>query len=209
MFRRCFLLVMVLSLSLRLLEAGQFNQVLEIGDPAPAWTDLPGVDDAKHSLADLQDKQIVVVAFTCNSCPYAVDVEDRMIALQKKYADQGVAVIAINVNKVDEDLLPAMKAKSDSKDFPFSYLFDESQKIARDYGAVYTPEFYVLDRQRRVVYMGAMDDSPDGKQITKRYVEQAIEATLSNETPQVAETPPIGCGVRYERVRRTRRAPPR
>lgn len=184
---------------------GQFNQKLDIGDAAPAWKQLPGVDGQKHSLGDLSDQKVVVVVFTCNSCPYAVDSENRLIALQRQYADRGVAVVAINVNKVEEDLLPAMKEKASERGFDFPYLFDETQQIAREFGAIYTPEFYVLDSERRVVYMGAMDDSPDGRAVTKRYVQAAIDAALSGEEPEISETPPIGCRVRYERVRRTRR----
>lgn len=188
-------------------DAGQYNQVLNIGDAAPAWSDLVGVDDQKHSLADLSDSKVVVVVFTCNSCPYAVDAEDRLLALHQEFAERGVALVAINVNQVEDDLLPAMKAKAKQKGFQFPYLFDETQKIARDYGAIYTPECYVIDRQRKIRYMGALDDSPDGKQVKKRYVHQAIEATLDGRQPEVTETPPIGCRIRYQRVRRTRKAP--
>ncbi len=184
------------------LDAGKYNSKLNIDDEAPAWSELPGVDDAKHSLDDWKDKQAVVVVFTCNSCPYAVDIEDRLISLHKKYVDKSVALVAINVNKVDEDALPAMKKKAAAKGFPFVYLYDESQAIAREFGAIYTPEFFVLNQDRKVVYMGAMDDSPDGKRVGKRYVEDAIDATLSGGTPVVAETPAIGCRVRYERTRR-------
>ncbi len=188
-------------------DAGKYNQVLRIGDAAPAWSDLVGVDDQKHSLADLSDSKVVVVVFTCNSCPYAVDVEDRLLALHTKYADLGVALVAINVNKVQDDLLPAMKDKADEKGFRFPYLFDESQQIAKEYGAIYTPEFFVIDQQRKVLYMGAMDDSPDGRQVTNAYVQKAIEAALEGQQPEVTETPPIGCRVRYERARRTKKAP--
>ena len=111
------------------------------------------------------------------------------------------------MNKVEDDLLPAMNDKADEKGFRFPYLFDESQQIAKKYGAIYTPEFFVLDQARKVVYMGAMDDSPDGKQVTETYVQQAIDAALVGNTPEVAETPPIGCRVRYERVRRSKKAP--
>jgi len=187
------------------LVAGEYNRVLDIGDKAPAWTDLPGVDDKKHSLDDLKKHPVVVVVFTCNTCPYSVDAEDRLIALQKAYEERGVALVAINVNKVEADLLPAMKERAKEKKFPFPYLHDASQQIARQYGAIYTPEFYVLDGQRRVVYMGSLDDSPDGKNVAMRYVELAIEATLAGQKPQIAETIPIGCRVRYERVRRTRK----
>lgn len=185
--------------------AGEYNQVMNIGDEAPRWEQLPGVDGESHSLSDLKESQVVVVAFTCNSCPYAVDVEDRLIALHGKYAERGVSLVLINVNKVAADLLPAMKEKAEAKSFKFPYLFDETQKIGKDFGAMYTPEFFVLDRQRHVVYMGSLDDSPDGREVNKRYVEAAIEATLSGKKPAVTETVPIGCRVRYERVRRSRR----
>jgi peroxiredoxin len=205
MFRVILFLAAIL-LSTPYSDAGQYNQVLSIGDAAPAWSDLVGVDDQEHSLADLSDSKVVVVVFTCNSCPYAVDVEDRLLALHQKYADLGVALVAINVNKVENDLLPAMKDKAEEKGFRFPYLFDESQQIAKQYGAIYTPEFFVIDQKRKVLYMGAMDDSPDGKKVTNAYVPKAIEAALAGKKPEVTETPPIGCRVRYERVRRTKKA---
>lgn len=201
MYRLLLLLTLILPIHVRRLDAGKFNEVLSIGDKAPAWEKLVGVDDREHSLDDLGRQAVVVVVFTCNSCPYAVDVEDRLIALHNKYSSRGVALVAINVNKVEQDLLPAMKEKSEAKGFRFPYLFDPSQKIARDYGAIYTPEFYVLDQQRHLVYMGSMDDSPSGKEVTRPYVEDAIEAALAGKTPEVKETVPIGCRVRYKRQR--------
>ena len=162
MFRLTIAIVFMGSLcSLRVAEAGKYNETLNIGDPVPAWKDLPGVDGKTHSLADLKDKDVVILVFTCNSCPVATDYEDRIIALAKKYAgaDAKAALVAINVNKIDEDRLPKMKERSDAKGFPFPYLFDESQQIAKSYGAITTPEFFVLDRDRKVVYMGGMDDN--------------------------------------------------
>ena len=160
------------------IHAGEYNQVLNYGDPAPAWTNLPGVDGQRHSLADLKDKQLVVVVFTCNSCPVAVDYQDRIIAFAKKYAGPSdpVAVVAINVNKIEEDSLPRMKERAEEKGFAFPYLFDETQKIARDYGATYTPEFFVLNRDRKVVYMGGMDDSSNPATVTSNYLEPAVQA---------------------------------
>lgn len=186
-------------------DAGQYNRVLDIGDQAPEWQDLPGVDDQKHSFDELSRFPVVVVVFTCNSCPYAVDVEDRLVKLHKQYSQRGVGLIAINVNKVEEDRLPAMKEKATTKGFKFPYLFDESQKIARDYGAQYTPEFFVLDRQRKVVYMGSLDDSPDGKSVHASYVAAAVNAALEGDQPEVTESVPIGCRVRFERQRRSRK----
>jgi peroxiredoxin len=186
------------------LLAGEYNPVLNIGDAAPAWTGLPGVDDKQHSLADLKDKQAVVVVFTCNSCPYAVDYEDRLIAFSKKHCgpQSKVALVAINVNTVPDDRLPAMKVRAEKKRFDFPYLFDESQKIARDYGATFTPEFFVLDQQRKIAYMGAMDDNTDPAKAKVSYVEAAVEAVLTGKSPEVKETVARGCLVRYERQRR-------
>lgn len=185
--------------------AGKYNSKLSIGDAAPEWKELPGTDGKKHSLGDLKDKEVIVVAFTCNTCPYAVDVEDRLIALAKKLSADGKgALVAINSNKVPDDLLPAMEKRAKAKSFNFPYLHDESQQVARDFGATYTPEFVVLNKDRKVVYLGALDDSPDGKKVTKKYVEDAVAAALAGKTLAVAETPAVGCAVRYVKERRKR-----
>lgn len=205
--RRVLSLSFVLLLSwVAALAAGEFNPVLSIGDEAPAWKDLPGVDGKRHSLADLKDEQVVVVVFTCNSCPYAVDYEDRLVAFAKRHGgkDSRVALVAINVNKVEADSLPKMKERAAEKGFTFPYLYDESQKIARDYGATYTPEFFVLDAKRKIVYMGAMDDDADPAEAEVNYVERAVAAALAGQRPEVEETVAIGCRVRYERKRRRR-----
>jgi peroxiredoxin len=183
---------------------GTYNKQLSIGDAGPDWKALEGTDGQKHSLSDLDDKQLIVICFTCNTCPYAVDYEDRLITLAKKFAADGnkCALVAINANKVKEDLLPAMRARAQSKGFNFPYLHDETQQVARSYGATFTPEFVVLNKDRKVVYLGAMDDSPDGKNITKRYIEDAVAAALAGKTPETAETPAVGCAVRYVRERK-------
>ena len=184
--------------------AGKDNQKLSIGDAPPAWTKLTGTDSQQHSLADLAEKEVIVVCFTCNTCPYAVDHEDRLIALAKKFAAEGnkCALVAINANKVPGDLLPAMQERAKTKAFNFPYLHDEMQEVAKSFGATFTPEFVVLNKERKVVYLGALDDSPDGKTITKRYVEDAVAATLSGKAPETAETPAVGCAVRYAKTRK-------
>src|SRR3954462_6919705 len=135
--------------------AGKYNKKLNIGDKAPAWKDLEGTDGKKHALADLADRDAVVVVFTCNTCPVARDYEDRIIALANEYARPGskAAVVAINVNTVKGDQLPDMKQRAEKRKFPFPYLYDPSQAVAQQYGANFTPEFFVLDRDRKVVYM--------------------------------------------------------
>jgi peroxiredoxin len=201
------LAVMVIAASARA-PAGEFNAILNLGDPAPAWTNLPGVDGKKHSLSDLNDKQLVVVVFTCNSCPIASDYEDRIIAFAKKCAGPHAksAVVAINVNTVEEDRLPKMKERAESKGFPYPYLFDQTQKIAKAYGAVFTPEFFVLDKDRKIAYMGGFDDNSEPTKVTRRFLETAVEAVLKGGKPSPAETIASGCLIRYERGRRRKPA---
>jgi peroxiredoxin len=197
-------LVLLTISAATLVHADDSNGVLSLGDPAPAWKDLPGVDGKKHSLADLKDKQLVVVVFTCNSCEIASDYEDRMIAFAKASAgaDKPTAVVAINVNTVEEDRLPKMKERAESKGFPYPYLYDQTQKIAKAYGAIYTPEFFVLDKDRKIAYMGSFDDNIELTKVKRQYLKPAIEAVLKGEKPNPAKTNAFGCLIRYERARR-------
>ena len=191
----------ILSLCSVYASADEFNSVLKIGDAAPAWKKLPGVDGKEHSLEDLKDKKLVVVIFTCNSCPVATAYEDRIIAFAKKHAKE-VGVVAINVNRVAADSLEKMKARSEEKGFPFPYIYDESQKIAKDFGAQYTPEFFVLNADRKIAYMGGMDDSSETEKVTKKYLESAVDALLKGTKPETTETQAIGCRVRFAREKK-------
>jgi peroxiredoxin len=180
--------------------AGEFNKKINLGDPAPAWKDLPGTDGNKHSLTDFAGKDLVVLVFTCNSCACSEEYEDRIIAFADKYKES-VALVAVNVNTIPEDRLEAMKKKVAKKRFPFPYLYDASQQIARDYGAMYTPEFFVLDKARKVAYMGAMDDKTKADTVTERYLERAVDAVLKGDKPGKGETIAHGCLIRYKRSR--------
>lgn len=199
MVRSCTVLLLIASAS----TAGEFNKALSLGDSAPTWTDLPGVDGKKHSLADLKDKDAVVVVFTCNSCAFAVQYEDRIVAFAKKHAGETAkaAVVAINVNTIKEDALPEMAKRSEKKKFPFAYLFDESQGIAKKFGAVYTPEFFVLNKERKVVYMGAFDDTSNAAQVKETHVEDALAAVLAGKPVAKGETRARGCLIRYNRAK--------
>lgn len=188
-------------LSIGSLIAGEFNRVLSIGDKAPMFESLPGVDDKTLSAEDFQKSPVTVVVFTCNSCPYAVDVQERLVALQRMLSDRGGKLVAINVNKVDEDLLPEMKKRAKEAGFRFPYLFDETQQVAKQFGATTTPEFFVLDGDWKVAYMGSLDDSPDGKSIDQKYVEMAVDGVLTGSAINHRETVPIGCRIRFDRKR--------
>lgn len=182
--------------------AGEFNVVLNVGDEAPAFSDLPGVDGKAHSLADYKDSKLVVVVFTCNSCPVAQDYEDRIIEFAKAHPDD-VAVVAINANRTPEDTLEKMKERAAEKKFPFAYIYDESGKVAKAYGATITPEFFVLSPDRKIVYMGGLDDESDASKVKQKYVELAVHAALKGEAPETKETYARGCKIRFARERRS------
>jgi peroxiredoxin len=180
-------------------DAGEFNKKVCIGDKAADFAEIDGVDDKKHSLADYKESKAVVVIFTCNGCPFAKDYEDRIIAVQKDYQDRGVQVIAINVNNRAVDKLDKMKERAKKKSFNYPYLYDSSQKSARDYGAEMTPEVFVLDGERKIAYMGAIDNNIETFRVTKPYLRDALDAVLAGKTPETTETKPHGCSVKYDK----------
>ena len=169
-----------------------------IGDPSPEWTNLVGIDDAPHSLGDLSDAIAIAVVFTCNHCPVAVAYEDRLVQLSKNYADQPFQLVAINVNNLEEDKLPAMKERAAEKGFDFPYLYDPSQEIGRAFGATVTPHAFLLDEGRKVVYMGAIDDNQASEKVEQHYLRDAIDAVLAGNEPTTSSTQQFGCSIRYE-----------
>lgn len=171
---------------------------VKVGDPAPDWKGIIGVDDKEHSLADYKDAKLIVLVFTCNHCPVAKAYEDRLVALQKDYKDKGVQVIAVNVNNIPEDRLDRMKVRAKEKGFNFPYIYDSSQKMGHDYGARVTPHVYVLDSERKIAYIGAIDDNMDPAKVKKHYLRDALDALLQGKTPPVAETKAFGCTIKYE-----------
>jgi len=202
MFRFAMAALVAAGLALTAGNAQQFNKVLKVGDAAPTYANLQGTDDKTHSLNDLKSKDVIVIAITCNHCPVAVAYEDRLIEFAKKHAssaDSKVALVAINVNNSEQDKLPAMKVRAKEKGFNFPYLYDPSQKVGKDYGASVTPEFYVLGKDRKIVYMGALDDSNDATKAKVNYVEEAVKAALAGKAPETKETRARGCGVQYDK----------
>ena len=173
---------------------------LAIGDQAIDFN-LPGVDDQNHSLADYADKEMVAVIFSCNHCPYVLAWEDRLIQAQNDYADRGVQFFLISSNdpaKYAIDDFPHMKTHAQEKGFPFPYLYDESQDIAHAYGAERTPEIFLFDQERRLQYHGAPDDNYDNPNaVRSQYLRDALDALLGGQPPAVAQTPPVGCTIKW------------
>jgi peroxiredoxin len=175
---------------------------LQIGEPAPDFKSLPGVDGKSRSLADFADAKVLIVVFSCNHCPYVVGSEDRMNALYAQYKPRGVEMIAINSNETDNhptDSFEHMVERAKQKGFKFAYVHDASQEVAKAYGALRTPHFYVFDARRRLRYTGRMDDNPRqaGKQTT-RELGDALDALLAGGDPPVPVTNPIGCNVKWK-----------
>jgi len=181
--------------------AGKYNKVLSLGDAVPEWKDLEGTDGKKHALADLRDSEFVVVVFTCNSCAISVGYEDRILAFAEKHAGSksDVTIVAINVNTIKADALPEMKARAEKKKFPFAYLYDPSQEIAKKFGATTTPEFFVLNKQRKVICMGALDDKLDPDEATTNHLVEALAVARGAKKQIEAETLPRGCKIRFEK----------
>jgi peroxiredoxin len=192
-----FSLLLALSASA---DAGKFNKKLSVGDVAPSWANLEGIDGKKHSLADLKDKDVVILFFTCNSCVVATDYEERILkfAAEHAKADGKVAMVAVNVNTGKDDALDKMKARAEKKKFPFVYMYDPSQEIAKAYGAMYTPEFFVLNKDRKVVYMGAMDDKSPPREPAMLHLEVAVKAALAGKPADTGETSAsAGCKIKF------------
>lgn len=174
---------------------------LKIGDHAPAFS-LPGVDGQDHSLADHADKAAVAVIFSCNHCPYVLAWEDRMLRLQADYAPQGVQFLVINANNAQthpQDSFEQMQVRAREKAFKFPYLHDESQAVAKAYGAQRTPEVFLFDGQGKLRYHGTIDDNyDDPNAVRKQYLKDALDAVLAGQTPMVESTPAVGCTIKWK-----------
>lgn len=171
---------------------------LAIGAKAPSFVDLPGTDGKTHSLADWKDRDIVVVVFTCNSCPFSVDYEDRLNEFAREFGPKGVALVAINVNTQADDRLDKMTERAKAKGFLFPYLHDASQRSGKEFGAKVTPHVFVLDKDRRLAYVGAVDDARKPAKVKKHYLRDAVTSLLEGKTPDVTQTKAAGCSVRYD-----------
>ncbi|HUY92218.1 MAG TPA: thioredoxin family protein [Pirellulales bacterium] len=177
-------------------RAGKFNRALNIGDQAPNWSGLEGIDGRRRGLADFADARLVVLVFTCNHCPVATANQGRLIALQKDFAARGVQLVALCSNPGDEDDLPAMKERAETAGFNFPYLRDADQAAAHAYGATKTPTALVLDGDRKVRYMGAIDDHwQDAAEVERDYLRDAVEALLAGQQVPIRETRPQGCEI--------------
>jgi peroxiredoxin len=185
---------------------------LKIGDAAPDF-DLPGVDGENHKLADFADAKLLLVVFTCNHCPTAQAYESRIMQLHEDYQDRGVALVAISPNddralRLDElgytdlgDSFEEMKQRAAERGFQFPYLYDgETQKVALAYGVVATPQVFLFDEDRKLRYVGRIDDS-DVKTVKSHDARNAIDALLAGQHVPVEKTRTFGCSTKWSEKR--------
>jgi len=176
---------------------------VKIGQKAPDWSGIIGVDGKEHGLSEYKKAKAIVLVFTCNHCPVAKAYEDRIIGLQKDYGPKGVQVVAVNVNNIPADRLEKMKERAKAKKFTFPYLYDPSQKMGHDYGAKVTPHVFILgkaaDEGRKVVYIGAVDNNRQAEKADTHYVRDALDAILEGKEPPTPQTKAFGCSVKYEK----------
>ena len=177
------------------------TKTLNIGSPAPDFK-LAGVDDKAYSLNSFSDKDVLIIIFSCNHCPYVKAYEGRIKAIQKDYGSRGVAVIAINSNDdvgYPEDSFEEMKKRAKTENFNFIYLRDENQNAARDYDASHTPEIFLFDKNRKLAFHGKIDDNwqePD--KAVNHYLRNALDELLEGKDISVPETFTIGCTIKWK-----------
>jgi len=200
--RKMILSAAVLALVASPVFAGQFNKVVSVGEKAPTFSGIPATTkegvDSSLSLSDIKE-DVVVLVFLANHCPVVQAYEDRIIDFTNDYKGKGVKVVGVAVSDQDIDKLPGIKTYMKEKGSSYVYGYDESQDIGRAYGATNTPQFFVLDKDRVIRYMGAMDDSQNESKVKKTYLRDAVDALLKGESVEVSETKAVGCGVRYNK----------
>lgn len=178
------------------------STMLPLGTPAPDFA-LPNIDGSIVSLNDFRNSPALLVMFICNHCPYVKHIADPLARLCAEYQGKGVAIVAVNSNDVvgyPDDAPAKMAAEAAARGYAFPYLFDETQEVAKAYRAACTPDFYVFDRDRRLVYRGQLDDSrpSNGKPVTGADLRAALDAVLAGRQPPADQRPSMGCNIKWK-----------
>jgi peroxiredoxin len=194
-------------------HAEELPPTLKLGAAAPDFS-LPAVDGKTYSLKDFADAKLLVIVFTCNHCPTAQYYEERIKSITADYKDKGVTLIGIMPNdplavRLDElgwtdlnDSFAEMKVRAKDRAYNFPYLYDgDTQSVAHAYGPLVTPHAYVFDAERKLRYVGAIDNSERVQHVTKTYLRDALDALLAGEEPAVKETKVVGCSLKWSSKR--------
>ncbi len=178
------------------------STMLPLGTPAPAFR-LPDTDGETVALGDFADAPALLVMFICNHCPFVQHVRDELARLGRDYLPRGVALVAISANDAEaypQDGPEAMRREQETVGYSFPYLYDESQEVAKAYGAACTPDFYLFDADRKLVYRGQLDASRPGNAlpVTGEDLRAALEAVLAGEAVDPVPVPSIGCNIKWK-----------
>ena len=174
--------------------------MLSLGASAPRFENLLSTDGRRYSLDSFSEKQVLVVVFSCNHCPYVKDYEGRMIEIQADYAPRGVQLVAMNSNDdkaYPQDSYPEMVRRAREKGFNFVYLRDADQSMVDAYGAVCTPHVFLFDAKRILRYRGRIDDSRDASRVRSPDLRNAIEEVIRGVPVTNPDTRPFGCSIKF------------
>lgn len=188
--------------------AGKYNQVVDIGAPMPQFGNIPATDGKTLSSGDLKE-DVIVLVFLANHCPWVKGMDGDLVKTVDLFKGNSVRFVGVAVNHRMDDRLPAMKEHAAQFRYNFTYIYDESQDLGRKLGATHTPEYFVFNKARKLVYMGLLYNSPasmrsDGSinytkgAPTEFYVKDAVEAALAGKPVTLAETRASGCTLEYE-----------
>jgi peroxiredoxin len=177
------------------------STMLALGTTAPDF-DLPDIDGTRKRLADFAGSQALLVLFICNHCPYVKHIQQGLVALAGDYRDKGVQIVAISSNSVDshpQDGPEAMRQEAKSAGYTFPYLYDATQAVAKAYRAACTPDIFLFDADRRLVYRGQFDDSRpgNGRPVTGKDLRAALDAVLAHQAPMPDQVPSMGCNIKW------------
>lgn len=183
--------------------ARTFSKMVTLGTTAPPFELLDVISGQKMSLKQLRSNIATVIMFICNHCPFVKHVQNGLVQLAKDYIPKGLSFIAINSNDVaayPEDSPENMKKVAQAFDYPFPYLYDETQNVAREYDAACTPDFYVFDRDLKLIYRGQMDDSrpENGLPVTGADLQSALDHVLAGRPINPEQKPSLGCNIKWK-----------
>jgi len=175
----------------------------EIGTKATDFTLMNTIDDKQYTLSELKGEKGTVLMFICNHCPFVIHVNEQLVKLGNEYQSKGINFIAISSNNVEnypQDAPHLMKQLAGNLQYPFPYLYDATQEVAKAYDAACTPDFYIFDATLASVYHGQLDDSRpgNGKPVTGNDIRKALDTLLANKTPLENQKPSVGCGIKWK-----------
>jgi peroxiredoxin len=180
-----------------------YSTMMKLGTKAPDFSLEDVATGKKYTLGDFKGKKALLVMFICSHCPYVKHVEDEMARLSNEYKEKGVGVVAISSNDPDYDTgdkPEGLKEQAESANFEFPYLFDETQEVAKSYTAACTPDFFLFDKENKLVYRGQLDGSrpENNKPVTGEDLMKALEAVLSGGEVSSDQRPSAGCNIKWK-----------